>query len=96
MLARVVEGYFHLLKFLIVVCLALMVILVFGNVVLRYVFNSGITMSEELSRWLMVWLTFLGAIVALREHYIVAMQAALHILQKLPASLPTPIRVGPQ
>src|SRR5262245_17311104 len=45
-----------------------MVVLVFGNVVLRYVFNSGITMSEELSRWLLVWLTFLGAIVALREH----------------------------
>ena len=45
-----------------------MVLMVFGNVVLRYAFNSGITVSEELSRWLMVWLTFLGAIVALREH----------------------------
>jgi len=48
--------------------LALMVVLVFGNVVLRYGFNSGITVSEELSRWLFVWLTFLGAIVALKEH----------------------------
>ena len=45
-----------------------MVVLVFGNVVLRYGFNSGITVSEELSRWLFVWLTFLGAVVALREH----------------------------
>ena len=45
-----------------------MVVLVFGNVVLRYGFNSGITVSEELSRWLLVWLTFLGAIVAVREH----------------------------
>ncbi len=45
-----------------------MVVLVFGNVVLRYGFNSGITISEELSRWLLVWLTFLGAIVAVREH----------------------------
>ena len=25
-------------------------------------------MSEEVSRWLFVWMTFLGAIVALREH----------------------------
>jgi TRAP-type C4-dicarboxylate transport system permease small subunit len=48
--------------------LALMVVLVFGNVVLRYGFNSGITVSEELSRWLFIWMTFLGAIVALREH----------------------------
>jgi TRAP-type transport system small permease protein len=68
MLKKVVEAYFHLLKFIIVVCLALMVILVFGNVVLRYGFNLGITVSEEVSRWLFVWLTFLGAIVALREH----------------------------
>lgn len=45
-----------------------MVALVFGNVVLRYVFNSGITLSEELSRWLFVWLTFFGSIYALREH----------------------------
>jgi TRAP-type C4-dicarboxylate transport system permease small subunit len=37
-------------------------------VVLRYGFNSGITMSEEVSRWLFVWLTFLGAVVALKEH----------------------------
>jgi TRAP-type C4-dicarboxylate transport system permease small subunit len=48
--------------------LALMVVLVFGNVVLRYAFNSGITVSEEVSRWLFVWLTFLGAVVALHEH----------------------------
>jgi TRAP-type C4-dicarboxylate transport system permease small subunit len=45
-----------------------MVVLVFGNVMLRYGFNSGITLSEELSRWLFVWMTFLGAIVALRKH----------------------------
>ena len=49
-------------------CLAIMVVLVFGNVVLRYIANSGITVSEELSRWLFVWLTFMGAVVALREH----------------------------
>ncbi|RYY72692.1 MAG: TRAP transporter small permease [Comamonadaceae bacterium] len=48
--------------------LAVMVVLVFGNVVLRYGFNSGITVSEEVSRWLFVWITLLGAIVAAREH----------------------------
>ncbi len=67
-MGRIIEGYFHLLKFLIALCLAIMVVLVFGNVVLRYAFNMGITASEEVSRLLFVWLTFLGAIVALREH----------------------------
>ena len=67
-MTHIVDLYFKLLKFFIVACLAVMVVLVFGNVVLRYGFNSGITISEELSRWLLVWLTFLGAIVAVREH----------------------------
>lgn len=60
--------YCRALEAVIAVCLALMVSLVFGNVVLRYAFNSGIPISEEMSRWLFVWLTFLGGIVALREH----------------------------
>ncbi len=66
-MSRIVEGYFHFLKLVIVLCLALMVVLVFGNVVLRYAFNMGITVSEEVSRFLFVWLTFLGAIVGFRE-----------------------------
>ena len=60
--------YCRLLDFLMALALAVMVVLVFGNVVLRYAFNSGITVSEELSRWLFVWLTFLGALVAMKEH----------------------------
>lgn len=65
---KIVDGYFHVLRVAIALCLAAMVILVFGNVVLRYGFNTGITVSEELSRWFFVYLTFLGAIVAMREH----------------------------
>jgi len=67
-MAKAIDLYCQALKAVIAICLAVMVVLVFGNVALRYIFNSGITMSEELSRWLLVWLTFLGAIVALRQH----------------------------
>jgi TRAP-type C4-dicarboxylate transport system permease small subunit len=65
---RFIDGYCRVLDALMVLMLATMVVLVFGNVVLRYGFNSGITVSEEVSRWLFVWLTFLGAIVAIKEH----------------------------
>jgi TRAP-type C4-dicarboxylate transport system permease small subunit len=61
-------AYCRLLEVLLVVLLVTMVVMVFGNVVLRYGFNSGITFSEELSRWAFVWMTFLGAIVALKEN----------------------------
>ncbi|OYU92461.1 MAG: C4-dicarboxylate ABC transporter permease [Burkholderiales bacterium PBB5] len=65
---KLLNGYTRLLEWLMAGLLAVMVLLVFGNVVLRYVANSGITVSEELSRWLFVWMTFLGAIVAVKEH----------------------------
>lgn len=66
-MTSVANAFFHVLKIAMVAALVLMVVLVFGNVVLRYGFNSGITVSEELSRMLFVWLTFVSAIVALRE-----------------------------
>jgi TRAP-type transport system small permease protein len=68
LMKKLIDGYCRIINHLIVIALALMVILVFTNVVLRYAMNSGISVSEELSRWLFVWLTFLGAIVAMHEH----------------------------
>ena len=59
--------YVKALEAALIVCMVLMVVLVFGNVVLRYGFNSGIAVSEEVSRLLFVWLTFLGAVLAMRE-----------------------------
>jgi TRAP-type C4-dicarboxylate transport system permease small subunit len=65
---RVIDGFCRAIEILIAAFLAVMVVMVFGNVVLRYVFNSGIIVSEEVSRWLFLWVTFLGAVVALKEH----------------------------
>lgn len=79
------------LKAMMASLLAVMVVLVFTNVVLRYAFNSGITLSEELSRWSMVWMTFLAAIVgvyerghlgvdSLTKHLPPALQRGCHLL----------------
>ena len=68
MVLRIVGYDCRLIEWLIALCLAAMVVMVFGNVFFRYAFNSGFTVSEELSRWLFVWMTFLGAVVALREN----------------------------
>ncbi|MDG2961348.1 TRAP transporter small permease [Bisgaard Taxon 10/6] len=51
-----------------VIILAAMSILVFLNVVLRYGFNSSINITEEVSRYLFVWLTFLAAVLAFNEN----------------------------
>ena len=65
---KAVAAYCKLLEVLLVALMVAMVVMVFGNVVLRYGFNAGITVSEELSRWAFVWMTFLGAVVAIKEN----------------------------
>jgi TRAP-type transport system small permease protein len=79
-MGKALDLYCAFLKLVTALCLAAMVVLVFGNVVLRYGFNSGITVSEELSRWLLVWLTFLGAIVALRRHAHLGVDSFVNLL----------------
>jgi len=66
-MAKLVDGFFRLLEFLVVACMVAMVAMVFGNVVLRYGFNSGITVSDELARYCFIWLTYIGAMVAMRD-----------------------------
>lgn len=64
---KLTHWYFKALEAVMVLCLAAMCLMVFGNVILRHFFNSGLNVAEELSRFMFIWLTFLGAIVALRE-----------------------------
>ncbi|HEY8383277.1 MAG TPA: TRAP transporter small permease [Microvirga sp.] len=70
-----IDRAFKLFEVLIVLCLAAMVAMVFGNAVLRkasdwglVLFGGGIDVSEELSRIIFVWLTFIGAVVVAREN----------------------------
>lgn len=66
-LGRLVDLGFRGLEALLVAILGVMIVLVFGNVVLRYGFDSGITVAEEVSRVLFVWLIFLGSVVVMRQ-----------------------------
>jgi TRAP-type C4-dicarboxylate transport system permease small subunit len=63
---RLADHLFAVLTLISALSMVVMLVLVFGNVVLRYVFNSGITISEEVARVCFVWLTFAGAVLAFR------------------------------
>ncbi len=47
--------------------MAMMIVLVFANVVLRYGFSSGLRPSVELSRLGFVWIVMIGAVTVLRR-----------------------------
>ena len=51
------------------------------QVVLRYAFNSPLTWSEELARYLFIWCAFLGWVVASRRHSHLAMT---FVVERLP------------
>ncbi|HWR44479.1 TRAP transporter small permease [Sporomusa sp.] len=67
-MGKFMEMTTRLMNYLIAAALSLMAVFVFGNVILRYFFNSGLTWAEEVSRFLFIWLIFLGAILALRDN----------------------------
>ena len=62
-----VEAFYRALEVVMVICITTMLIMVFGNVILRIFFNTGIDLSEEIPRFAFVWMTFLGAIVGMRK-----------------------------
>jgi TRAP-type C4-dicarboxylate transport system permease small subunit len=64
---RAVDLFFKGVEALMAGLLVGMLVMVLGNVILRYGFDTGIMASEELSRTFFVWLTFIGAVVAARE-----------------------------
>ncbi len=57
---RVCEGFIAL-------CLLVMLVVIFVNVVLRYGWGTGILISEELARLLFVWLVSISAAMAFHE-----------------------------
>jgi TRAP-type transport system small permease protein len=64
--AKFDRGFLWLNRVLLMALLGAMSVMVFANVVLRYTTGDSIVWAEELSRYLMIWLTFLGAGLVLR------------------------------
>ena len=67
-MTKLVALFYRALDWLLILLLSGMAIMVFVNVILRYAFNSGLTVSDEMARYFFVWLTFIGAVVGFREY----------------------------
>jgi TRAP-type C4-dicarboxylate transport system permease small subunit len=49
------------------VLLLVMVVIMFASVIMRYIWNSPLTWSDQLGTWIFVWTTYLGMTVAYRQ-----------------------------
>ncbi|MDR1508398.1 MAG: TRAP transporter small permease [Synergistaceae bacterium] len=66
-------------EYFVVWAMALMTVLVFCQVVMRYIFSNSLSWSEELARFIFMWLSWVGASYAVKErsHFRVEMFANL-------------------
>lgn len=78
-LGRVSDGLNSAAEFLLWVLVALVIVVIFVQVVFRYGLESSLSWSEELARYIFVWIIFIGTSVATkrRQHIFVEVLVAL-------------------
>ncbi len=64
-LLKLINGKFE--EIFLVVILVIMVVLVFLQVCMRYVFQASLSWSEELARYMFLWIIWVGAAYATKE-----------------------------
>lgn len=71
-----------LVKLLVAIAMFLMTVIVTVCVVKRYCFGTTFIWADELVRYLMIWLTFLGASVAFRHFDLVLLDLFIGLMPK--------------
>lgn len=64
-LNKIIKLYDNILENIVAILYAGIISIMFSQVVFRYVFNSPRTWAEELSRYLFIWIVYLGAAIAI-------------------------------
>ncbi|MDO9403427.1 MAG: TRAP transporter small permease [Polaromonas sp.] len=77
-------------RWVLIFLLAAMAVIIFANVALRYLTSSSIEWAEEISRHMMIWLTFLGAGPVLRYGGHIAVE---NLQDALPRSMAIALRI---
>lgn len=64
----------------IAVCLGLMTLITFANVIARYIFNSNILWALELTVFLFAWLVLMGASYAVKKHIHIGVDVVINMV----------------
>ena len=91
MFAKLEEKLYVGLKMFAFLLMLMMVAVIFSQVIARYALGNSLSWSEEIGHHLFVWMTFLGAALAVRNKAHVALDLFINLLpqkvQKLPLLL---------
>lgn len=78
---KLAKLYNSLEAHLLVISLAFTTLLIFVQVVLRYVFNNSLSWSEELARYIFIWQIWLGTSISMRNNEHIRMDMLANKLQ---------------
>lgn len=74
--------FIRTLEVIMVLMMIGMLILVGLNVFMRIGFNSGVDFAEEVPRFMFIWLTFCGAVVAMKQNTHINVNMFVHMVGK--------------
>lgn len=84
---RVVSLYNKLEEYFLVYTMILMVVIVFIQVIFRYILNNSLSWSEELVRYIFVWQVWLGASLGMRINKHIRVDMLVKVLPNLPQKI---------
>ncbi|MBW5800022.1 TRAP transporter small permease [Halomonas elongata] len=84
---RAIDQFNRLIGWVLAALLLLMTVLIFWQVFARFVVGSPLFFSDEIARFAMLWLTFLGTGYAYRKGMLISVDIALEYANKTLSSL---------
>lgn len=91
MFVTIMDKFNLLLKILLGVLLAVSLVVLTCQIISRFVLNAPLTWSDELLRYLLVWITFIGAGLAIRYSKLIRLEFLFNII-KFPNNVERGIR----
>ncbi len=78
-LARVL---FKILEWFAMICMVILTIVVFVDVILRYIFNQGFSWSQEIATLMLVWFSLIGMAIGVLERIHISIEMFTSKLSK--------------
>ena len=81
-LRKYINIYNNIEKWFLIIMMALMVVIIFAQVVTRYVFGNSLFWSEEIGKFIFVWISWIGVSAGMVNHEHIQITIVLDILKK--------------
>lgn len=87
LIIRTKTALYFAIRWLLVTLIAVLLVLMTTQIVMRYGFNASLLWAEEMCRYLLIWLSFLGLVLAYERGEIAALNILSSAMPRVPALL---------